>query len=108
MTRMEKTKLAAAMMLGALALSACAPTVRLTSWKINQPEELKACKFPRLPTLLPGATVGEMDLSTKLYSIEQAAYLRDCSVKTAANTALIDKHNELVSELTRKPWWRFW
>lgn len=107
MTLKEKTRLTAVILLGILASSCFAPTVRLTAWQISQPEELQDCALPAIPPLLkPGATVGETSLQTQTFSLSQQAALSDCRRKTRANSNLIARHNELVREVTKpKSWW---
>ena len=103
-----KMLLAAVMMLGALGLLGCAPTVRLESWKIQLPDELRDCDAAKLPRPLPaGASVEAMDMESKIYSIDQAAAFKVCKNKGLAKTAIIDAHNKQVKDLHR-PWWQFW
>jgi hypothetical protein len=108
MTRKAMRRLVVCTMLGATLLSACAPTVRVKSWKISQPQELRDCDPAKLPPRpSQPLTAGTITEQVTEYSVEQQAAFNVCRAKTQANTAIIDAHNRQVEDLTR-PWWKFW
>lgn len=82
--------------------------MRVKSWAINQPAELKDCDPALLPPRLTAeAGPDERDLQTKSYSLDQAQAFNICRAKTKANTAIIEAHNKQVKGLS-KHWWEFW
>lgn len=94
------------MILGAAALSGCAP--RIVATKVPDPEELRECIRAELGPPLPAdASVIDLYVDTALFSVRQEEAFNSCKAKHEARGKIISDYNRAVEKATKR-WWEVW
>lgn len=90
-------------MLGAMALSGCAQTVRLKVPEIEKSPILEKCDKPRLSEQKsPAADFIDLLVEMGVYSVDQAKALEDCDGKVRSLNTIIDEHNTQARKANKK------